>query len=366
MDAGLKVLQAVRARWGLPVLTDVHDAGQAREAATVVDVIQIPAFLCRQTDLLLAAGETGAVVNVKKGQFLAPWDMANVAAKVASTGNDRILLTERGVSFGYNTLVADMRSPADHGAHRLPGDHGRDPFRAAAGRPGQSSGGQREFAPVMARAAVSLGIAGVFIETHEDPDRAPSDGPNMIPLAQMPALVASLMAFDRLAKADPPASHGLPRRPARGPGPLEIVPAQPAGHIDDLADEIEPRHPLRRHRPPVKRRGIDAPQRHLGRPVALRPDRHQPPVPDPGRHAVQRRARQLRHRSRHPRRLLEMPRQPLGQPAPQHGPQRQLAPRRPQVRRHIPARQQVDMRSPPPRASRTTPAEPPAPTAPGG
>ena len=202
MEAGLKVLDAVRGM-GMPVLTDVHDAGQAREAARVVDVIQIPAFLCRQTDLLLAAGETGAVVNVKKGQFLAPWDMANVAEKVASTGNDRILLTERGVSFGYNTLVADMRSLPILARTGYPVIMDATHSVQQPGGQGNSSGGQREFAPVMARAAVSLGLAGVFIETHEDPDRAPSDGPNMIPLAQMPALVASLMAFDRLAKADP-------------------------------------------------------------------------------------------------------------------------------------------------------------------
>ncbi len=202
MDAGLNVLAAVRAM-GIPVLTDVHDPGQAREAATVVDVIQIPAFLCRQTDLLLAAGETGAVVNVKKGQFLAPWDMANVAAKVASTGNDRILLTERGVSFGYNALVTDMRSLPIMARTGWPVIMDATHSVQEPGGQGASSGGKREFAPVMARAAVSLGIAGVFIETHEAPDRAPSDGPNMIPLDQMPALVDSLMAFDRLAKADP-------------------------------------------------------------------------------------------------------------------------------------------------------------------
>jgi 2-dehydro-3-deoxyphosphooctonate aldolase (KDO 8-P synthase) len=202
MEAGLKVLEAVRAL-GMPVLTDVHDAGQAREAATVVDVIQIPAFLCRQTDLLLAAGETGAVVNVKKGQFLAPWDMANVAAKVASTGNELILLTERGVSFGYNTLVADMRALPIMARTGWPVIMDATHSVQQPGGQGNSSGGQREFAPVMARAAVSLGIAGVFIETHEDPDRAPSDGPNMIPLSQMPALLGSLMQFDRLAKADP-------------------------------------------------------------------------------------------------------------------------------------------------------------------
>ncbi|WP_149587090.1 3-deoxy-8-phosphooctulonate synthase [Tabrizicola flagellatus] len=202
MEAGLKILAAVRAM-GMPVLTDVHDAGQAREAAGVVDVIQIPAFLCRQTDLLLAAGETGAVVNIKKGQFLAPWDMANVAAKVASTGNARILLTERGVSFGYNTLVADMRSLPIMARTGWPVVMDATHSVQQPGGQGTSSGGQREFAPVMARAAVSLGIAGVFIETHEAPDRAPSDGPNMIPLHQMPALVESLMAFDRLAKSDP-------------------------------------------------------------------------------------------------------------------------------------------------------------------
>ncbi|MFN4204516.1 MAG: 3-deoxy-8-phosphooctulonate synthase, partial [Tabrizicola sp.] len=202
MEAGLKILAAVRAM-GMPVLTDVHDAGQAREAAGVVDVIQIPAFLCRQTDLLLAAGETGAVVNIKKGQFLAPWDMANVAAKVASTGNARILLTERGVSFGYNTLVADMRSLPIMARTGWPVIMDATHSVQQPGGQGSSSGGQREFAPVMARAAVSLGIAGVFIETHEDPDRAPSDGPNMIPLRQMPALVESLMAFDRLAKSEP-------------------------------------------------------------------------------------------------------------------------------------------------------------------
>ncbi|WP_295075539.1 3-deoxy-8-phosphooctulonate synthase [Tabrizicola sp.] len=202
MEAGLQVLAAIRAM-GLPVLTDVHDAGQAREAATVVDVIQIPAFLCRQTDLLLAAGETGAVVNVKKGQFLAPWDMANVAAKVASTGNDRILLTERGVSFGYNALVTDMRSLPIMAKTGYPVIMDATHSVQQPGGQGDSSGGQREFAPVMARAAVSLGIAGVFIETHEDPDRAPSDGPNMIPLSRMAALVESLMGFDRLAKADP-------------------------------------------------------------------------------------------------------------------------------------------------------------------
>jgi 2-dehydro-3-deoxyphosphooctonate aldolase (KDO 8-P synthase) len=202
IEAGLKVLETIRAT-GLPVLTDIHDAAQAVEAAHVVDVIQIPAFLCRQTDLLLTAGQTGAVVNIKKGQFLAPWDMANVAAKVASTGNERILLTERGASFGYNALVADMRSFPIMAKTGYPGIMDATHSVQAPGGQGDSSGGDRRFAPAMARAAVSLGIAGVFIETHQDPDHAPSDGPNMIHLRDMPALVNLLMAIDRLAKADP-------------------------------------------------------------------------------------------------------------------------------------------------------------------
>jgi 2-dehydro-3-deoxyphosphooctonate aldolase (KDO 8-P synthase) len=154
---------------------------QCAPVAEVVDVLQIPAFLCRQTDLLMAAGETGAAVNVKKGQFLAPWDMANVAAKVASTGNGNILLTERGASFGYNTLVSDMRGLPIDGRDRLPGGLRRHPFGAAAGRAGGSSGGSAEFVPVLARAAVAVGVAGLFMETHQDPDSAPSDGPNMGP-----------------------------------------------------------------------------------------------------------------------------------------------------------------------------------------
>ncbi|MBI1172643.1 3-deoxy-8-phosphooctulonate synthase [bacterium] len=202
IDAGLRVLEAVRAT-GLPVLTDIHDIEQARLAAAVVDVIQIPAFLSRQTDLLIAAGETGAVVTIKKGQFLAPWDMANVADKVASTGNEKILLTERGVSFGYNTLVADMRSLPIMARTGYPVIMDATHSVQQPGGQGSSSGGDRRFAPVMARAAVALGIAGVFIETHEDPDNAPSDGPNMIHLKDMKGLIHSLMDFDRLAKADP-------------------------------------------------------------------------------------------------------------------------------------------------------------------
>ncbi|PHQ71249.1 MAG: 3-deoxy-8-phosphooctulonate synthase [Paracoccus sp.] len=203
IEEGLEILATVRQRLGCPVLTDVHDAEQAVLAAKSVDVIQIPAFLCRQTDLLLAAGKTGAVVNVKKGQFLAPWDMPNVADKVASTGNDNILLTERGVSFGYNTLVADMRALPIMARTGYPVVMDATHSVQQPGGQGGSSGGQREFAPVMARAAVSLGVAGVFIETHEDPDNAPSDGPNMIHLQRMPALIASLMRFDALAKAEP-------------------------------------------------------------------------------------------------------------------------------------------------------------------
>jgi 2-dehydro-3-deoxyphosphooctonate aldolase (KDO 8-P synthase) len=202
LDAGLAVLETIR-KSGLPVLTDVHDIAQAQEAARSVDVIQIPAFLCRQTDMLLAAGETGAVINIKKGQFLAPWDMANVAQKVASTGNENILLTERGASFGYNTLVADMRSLPIMARTGYPVIMDATHSVQQPGGQGNSSGGQREFAPVMARTAVSIGIAGVFIETHQAPDTAPSDGPNMIPLSQMSAVIHSLMDFDRLAKADP-------------------------------------------------------------------------------------------------------------------------------------------------------------------
>ena len=202
LEGGLKVLEAVRTM-GMPVLTDIHDADQARAAASVVDIIQIPAFLCRQTDLLLAAGETGAVINIKKGQFLAPEGMANVAEKVASTGNDKILLTERGVSFGYNTLVADMRSLPIMARTGYPVIMDATHSVQQPGGKGDSSGGQREFAPLMARCAVAVGIAGVFIETHEDPDRAPSDGPNMIHLRDMPALIDNLMGFDRLAKANP-------------------------------------------------------------------------------------------------------------------------------------------------------------------
>lgn len=203
LEEGLRVLQQVKDNLGLPVLTDVHTEAQCAPVAEVCDVLQIPAFLCRQTDLLLAAGQTGAVINIKKGQFLAPWDMPNVIAKIESTGNNRILLTERGTSFGYNTLVTDMRALPQMASTGYPVVMDATHSVQQPGGKGGSSGGQREFAPVMARAAVSLGIAAVFIETHQDPDNAPSDGPNMIPLDRMEALISSLMAFDRLAKSDP-------------------------------------------------------------------------------------------------------------------------------------------------------------------
>lgn len=203
LQEGLDILQTVKDDVGVPVLTDIHLPEQCAPVAKVVDVLQIPAFLCRQTDLLLAAGQTGAAINVKKGQFLAPWDMPNVISKIESTGNTRILLTERGTSFGYNTLVTDMRSLPQMANSRYPVVMDATHSVQQPGGQGASSGGQREFAPVMARAAVSLGIAAVFIETHENPDHAPSDGPNMIPLTEMPALVRSLMSFDTLAKSDP-------------------------------------------------------------------------------------------------------------------------------------------------------------------
>jgi 2-dehydro-3-deoxyphosphooctonate aldolase (KDO 8-P synthase) len=200
MDAGLTILNDVREATGLPVLTDVHAPDQCATVAQAVDVLQIPAFLCRQTDLLLAAGETGRAINVKKGQFLAPWDMVNVAAKIASTGNRNILLCERGVSFGYNTLVSDMRSLPIMARTGYPVVFDATHSVQQPGGQGTSSGGQREFAPVLARAALAVGVAAVFIETHQDPDNAPSDGPNMIPLDQMEALINRLAAFDRLAK----------------------------------------------------------------------------------------------------------------------------------------------------------------------
>lgn len=203
MEEGLRILAAVRSEVGCPVITDVHLPEHCAPVAEVADVLQIPAFLSRQTDLLLAAGRSRAAVNVKKGQFLAPWDMANVAEKIASTGNTRILLCERGTSFGYNALVTDMRGLPIMARTGYPVVMDATHAVQQPGGLGGTSGGQREFAPALARAAVSIGVAAVFIETHPDPDNAPSDGPNMIPLARMPDLIESLAAFDRLSKADP-------------------------------------------------------------------------------------------------------------------------------------------------------------------
>ena len=201
LDEALRIFEAVKAETGLPVLTDVHEKEQCAIAAEVVDVLQIPAFLSRQTDLLVAAAKTGRVVNVKKGQFLAPWDMANVAKKLDAAGASGVLLTERGTSFGYNTLVVDMRGLPIMAETGKPVIFDATHSVQQPGGRGDSSGGQREYAPVLARAAVAVGVAGVFIETHEDPDNAPSDGANMIPLDQIDGLIAELMAFDAIAKA---------------------------------------------------------------------------------------------------------------------------------------------------------------------
>lgn len=203
LKEALPIFAEIREKWGCPVTTDVHESSQCAPVAEVVDVLQIPAFLCRQTDLLIAAGETGKAINIKKGQFLAPWDMKNVVKKIEETGNKNIMVCERGVSFGYNTLVSDMRSlpiltqlgypvvfDATHSVQQ-PGGHGT------------STGGQREFVPVLARSAMAIGIAALFIETHQDPDHAPSDGPNMVKLKDMPMLLETLLAFDRLAKSHP-------------------------------------------------------------------------------------------------------------------------------------------------------------------
>ena len=201
MEEGLKILGQIKDEFGCPILTDVHDAGQCAPASEVCDVIQIPAFLCRQTDLLLAAGETGAAINVKKGQFLAPWDMGNVAEKIASTGNERIMLCDRGTSFGYNTLVSDFRGLPTMAATGYPVVFDATHSVQQPGGQGTTSGGQREFAPVLARAAVAVGVSALFIETHQDPDNAPSDGPNMIPVDQMEALIGNLAAYDAVTKA---------------------------------------------------------------------------------------------------------------------------------------------------------------------
>ncbi|WOI58369.1 3-deoxy-8-phosphooctulonate synthase [Palleronia sp. LCG004] len=201
LEEGLGILSKIRAEFSCPTLTDVHLPEHCAPAAEACDVIQIPAFLCRQTDLLLAAGETGAAINVKKGQFLAPWDMENVAAKIASTGNERILLCDRGTSFGYNTLVSDFRGLPVMARTGYPVVFDATHSVQQPGGQGATSGGQREFAPVLARAACAVGVSALFIETHEDPDRAPSDGPNMIPVDRMEALIGHLRAFDDLAKA---------------------------------------------------------------------------------------------------------------------------------------------------------------------
>ena len=201
LDAALPIFAEIRASLGLPVLTDVHDAAQCARVAEAVDVLQIPAFLCRQTDLLIAAAATGRVVNVKKGQFLAPWDMANVVAKITGAGNRNVLVTERGVSFGYNTLVSDMRAlPVLRGIGAPVVFDATHSVQQPGGQ-GTASGGERQFVPVLARAAVAVGVAAVFIETHPDPDKAPSDGPNMVPLRELEPLLKRLIEFDRLAKS---------------------------------------------------------------------------------------------------------------------------------------------------------------------
>jgi 2-dehydro-3-deoxyphosphooctonate aldolase (KDO 8-P synthase) len=201
MEKALPIFADLKATYGMPVLTDVHEPAHCAEVAPVIDILQIPAFLCRQTDLLVAAAATGRVVNVKKGQFLAPWDMRNVAAKIADAGNPNVLLTERGASFGYNTLVSDMRALPIMAETGAPVIFDATHSVQQPGGQGASTGGDRHMVPVLARAAVAVGIAGVFIETHQDPDNAPSDGPNMVRLSDMAALVERLMAFDRLAKA---------------------------------------------------------------------------------------------------------------------------------------------------------------------
>jgi 2-dehydro-3-deoxyphosphooctonate aldolase (KDO 8-P synthase) len=201
LDAALSVFADLRSELDLPVLTDVHEPAQCAEVAAVVDVLQIPAFLCRQTDLLVAAAKTGRVINVKKGQFLAPWDMRQVLAKIVESGNPNVLLTERGVSFGYNTLISDMRALPIMEALGAPVVFDATHSVQQPGGQGTSTGGDRAMVPVLARAAVAVGVAAVFIETHQDPDNAPSDGPNMVPLSEMEALLQRLKAFDHLAKA---------------------------------------------------------------------------------------------------------------------------------------------------------------------
>ena len=201
-EASLPIFAEIRESLGLPVLTDVHEISQCALVAEVVDILQIPAFLCRQTDLLVAAAKTGKTVNVKKGQFLAPWDMKNVISKITEAGNSNVLVTERGTSFGYNTLVSDMRSLPTMAEFGAPVIFDATHSVQQPGGQGTTSGGERKFVPVLARAAVAVGVAGIFIETHQDPDKAPSDGPNMVPLNQIEALIKNLMAFDAVAKTE--------------------------------------------------------------------------------------------------------------------------------------------------------------------
>lgn len=200
MEEGLEILASVREKFGVPVLTDVHEAGQCEPVGDAVDILQIPAFLCRQTDLLLAAGRTGKVVNVKKGQFLAPWDMKNVAAKIASTGNENVMLCERGASFGYNTLVSDMRALPVMAATGYPVIFDATHSVQQPGGNGTTSGGDRTMVPVLARAAIAVGVAGVFMEVHQDPDHAPSDGPNMLKIKDLKAVLENLLEIDRITK----------------------------------------------------------------------------------------------------------------------------------------------------------------------
>ena len=199
----MPIFAEIRQQLGVPVLTDVHETSQCEPVSQVVDVLQIPAFLCRQTDLLTAAAKTGRVINIKKGQFLAPWDMANVVAKVTAAGNPNVLVTERGASFGYNTLVSDLRALPILARTGTPVIFDATHSVQQPGGQGTASGGEREFVGVLARAAVAVGVAGIFIETHQDPDKAPSDGPNMIPLRDMEGLLRHLVEFDRLAKSQP-------------------------------------------------------------------------------------------------------------------------------------------------------------------
>jgi len=201
LQEALPIFQAIKDQIGVPVLTDVHTEQHCADVSRVVDVLQIPAFLCRQTDLLVAAAATGAVINIKKGQFLAPWDMKNVVAKVVGAGNRNVLVTERGASFGYNTLIADMRSLPILAQMGCPVVFDASHSVQQPGGLGSTSGGQREFVPVMARAAVAVGVAAIFMETHEDPDKAPSDGPNMVPLSEMEPLLERLVALDRITKS---------------------------------------------------------------------------------------------------------------------------------------------------------------------